>query len=79
MAASLVQEQRGMFTMPLNQGSTPDLVGGLGRHENQANDPQVSAQMSKHQWYPTQGQCAVLIYYVGEMEGQQAPEAGRPA
>ena len=48
MGVSLIQGQLDMFTMPLNQGSTPDSVGGPGRHEDQPKDPQVSAQMIKH-------------------------------
>jgi len=31
MGTSLLQEQRDMFTMPLNQGLAPNLVGGPGR------------------------------------------------
>jgi len=43
MGASLLQEQHDMFTMPLNQGLAPDLVGGPKRHGHQPKDPQVSA------------------------------------
>ena len=49
MGTSLLQEQHDMFTMPLNMGLAPDLVGGPERVEQVPKDPQVSAQMSKHQ------------------------------
>ena len=68
-----------MLTMPLNREITSNLVGGSGRHVDQVEDPQVSAQICKRGSYPTQRQCGALIFKVGETEGQQAPGPGRPA
>ena len=68
-----------MLTMPLNWGITSDSVGGPRRHDDQAKEPQVSAQIIKRGSYPTQRQCGALIFNVGKTEGQQAPEAGRSA
>ena len=39
MGASLLQEQRDMLTMPLNQGLSHDSVGGPERHGHQPNGP----------------------------------------
>ena len=75
---SFLQEQRGMLTMLLSEENIPD-SGGPGRHEDQATDPQDSAQIIKWGSYPTQGHCGALICNVGEAEGQWAPEAGRPS
>ena len=66
-----------MLTMLLGKASISNSVGGPGRHEDQVEDPQVSAQICKRGSYPTQRQCGALIFKVGETEGQQAP--GRTA
>ena len=68
-----------MLTMLLSEANIPNLVGGPGRHEDQAKDPQTSAQIVKWGSNPTQRHCGALIYNVGKTEGQQAPEPGRPA
>ena len=68
-----------MLTMLLSEETIPDSVGGPRRHDDQAKEPQVSAQIIKRGSYPTQRQCGALIFKVGETEGQQAPGPGRPA
>ena len=64
-----------MLTMLLSEENIPD-SGGPGRHEDQATDPQDSAQIVKWGTYPTQRHCGALICNVGETEGQRALEAG---
>ena len=66
-----------MLTMLLSEANIPNLVGGPGRHEDQAKDPQTSAQIVKWGSNPTQRHCGALICNVDEMEGQQAPGPGR--
>ena len=68
-----------MLTMLLSEANIPDSVDGPGRHEDQAKDPQTSAQIVKWGSYPTQRHYGALICNVGETEGQQAPGPGRPA
>ena len=65
-----------MLTMLLGEENIPDSVGGPGRHEDQAKDPQTSAQIVKCGSYPTLWHCGALICNVGETEGQRALEAG---
>ena len=68
-----------MFIVLLSEANIPDSVGGPGRHEDQAKDPQASAQIVKWGSYPTQRHCGALICNVGETGGQRAQEVGRPA
>ena len=68
-----------MLTMLLSEANISDSVGGPGRHKDQAEDPQASAQIIKCENHPPQRHCGALICNVGEMEGQGAPEAGRLA
>ena len=68
-----------MLTMLLGKASISNSVGGPGRHEDQAKDTQASAQIIKCGNHPFQRHCGALIYNVSKMEGQRAPEPGRPA
>ena len=68
-----------MLTMLLSEANNSDSVGEPGRHEDQAKDPQASDQIVKRENYPSQRHCRALIYNVGEIEGQRAPEPGLQA
>ena len=67
-----------MITMLLSEANISDSVGGPGRHEDQAKDPQTSAQIVKWGSYPTQRHCGPLIRNIDKTEGQQALGLRRP-
>ena len=79
MGAIFLQEQRGTFIMLQSEANISDSVGGPRRHKDQAEDTQASAQIIKWGNHPPHRHCGALIYNVGEMEGQGAPEAGHSA
>ena len=62
-----------------SEANISDSIGGPGRHEDQAKDPQASDQIVKRENYPSQRHCGALICNVGETEGQRAPEPGHQA
>ena len=78
MGAISLQEECDMLTMILSEAHILDSICGPGRHEDQAKDPQTSAQIVKCGSYPTLWHYGALICNVGETEAQWAPEAGRP-
>ena len=77
--AIFLQEQRDTFIRLQSEANISDSVGGPGRHNDQAENPQASAQIVKWGNHPPQRHCGALISNVGETEGQGAPEAGHPA
>ena len=69
MGPILLLEQCDTFIRFQNKANISYPIGGPERHKIQPKDPHVRAKIVKWGNHPSQRQCGVLIYNVGETEG----------